>query len=302
MAIKIQDILNKQNTLKTTIPDNYLETPYLEAKKLIKNNLNNMAKSFVAIGFYLKHIKEKELYKQDGYKTIWEFARGECGLGITSASRCMKMNDMFSVGGNSPITDNRFKDFNKSQLQEIMYIPKEEEVTPEMTIKEIRSKRKKEEQESEPQCEGQIDISYYKHVLPVKQISTGNAEAEQKNSEIHLQGVKEKQFKEELYKDTNVQEIKKNKDDMLQFATSQQEKNERSIGRKSVIKLKPCPFCGEAAELRRHANPKNFYSIKCTECGCGTDGTTICKITNTDPENKELNAAAWNRRTEKGGN
>lgn len=37
--------------------------------------------------------------------------------------------------------------------------------------------------------------------------------------------------------------------------------------------LKPCPFCGSEAELRKiHVCCEDLYEVRCPDCGCGTDG------------------------------
>lgn len=126
--------------------DWYLDATYSECKDIIKANLSNMSQSFIAIGFYLKRVRDKELFKTDGYKDIWEFALDQYGIQRSTASRWMAMNDRFSKDGNSPILQEKYKLFGKSQLQEILYLPEEklEEITPEMTVKEIRESRKPE--------------------------------------------------------------------------------------------------------------------------------------------------------------
>lgn len=60
--------------------------------------------------------------------------------------------------------------------------------------------------------------------------------------------------------------------------------------------LKTCPHCGGKAEFEQFVNPKNFYSIVCTECGCETDGFKLCRSENTAQENKAANAHVWNHR------
>lgn len=126
--------------------DWYLDATYSECKDIIKANLSNISQSFIAIGFYLKRVRDKELFKTDGYKDIWEFALDQYGIQRSTASRWMAMNDRFSKDGNSPILQEKYKLFGKSQLQEILYLPEEklEEITPEMTVKEIRESRKPE--------------------------------------------------------------------------------------------------------------------------------------------------------------
>ena len=87
-----------------------------------------------------------ELYREDGYGSIWEFAEDNYGIRKSTASRWMAMNDKFSQGGNSPNLADEFKGFEKSQLQEMLYLDDKqiEEVTPDMTVKEIREVRKPE--------------------------------------------------------------------------------------------------------------------------------------------------------------
>ena len=63
-------------------------------------------------------------------------------------------------------------------------------------------------------------------------------------------------------------------------------------GRMSEIKLKPCPFCGGEAILKR--DRIGLYCVKCTNCGCMTtfqfdfgEGEEVSKRKATD---------VWNRR------
>ena len=56
------------------------------------------------------------------------------------------MNDKFSQGGNSPSLAEEYKGFEKSQLQEMLYLDDKqiESVTPDMTVRDIREVRKPE--------------------------------------------------------------------------------------------------------------------------------------------------------------
>lgn len=138
----------------------YLETTYDEAKRIIRANLNTMSRSFIAVGFYLKHIRDNGLYQEDGYHDIWEFAADQYGIQRSTASRWMAMNDRFSVGGNSPVLLEEYRDFGKSQLQEMLYLPEEKlsEATPDMTVKEIRELRREEAEVEEGAEEEPISI------------------------------------------------------------------------------------------------------------------------------------------------
>lgn len=128
----------------------YEQLTYGEAKEILEEKLVNIKKSFIAAGYYLKYIRDNQLYLEDGYKTIWEFAEENYGITRTTASRWMAINDKFSKAGNTPILDEAYKDFGKSQLQEMLYLDDKqmENVTPDMTKKEIRELRAPKKEES----------------------------------------------------------------------------------------------------------------------------------------------------------
>ena len=121
----------------------YLNIDYREAKEIIRNKLQGMTQNFIGIGFYLRQIKETEGFRKDGYVSVYEFAEDQYGIKRSTAIRWMQMNEKFSQGGYSPFLDSGYKDFGKSQLQEMLYLDSEqlEEVTPEMTVREIRESR-----------------------------------------------------------------------------------------------------------------------------------------------------------------
>ena len=117
---------------------------YSEAKAILQENMTNMKMSFIAAGYYLKYIRDRELFREDGYESIWEFAEDNYGIKKSTASRWMAMNDKFSQGGNSPSLAEEYKGFEKSQLQEMLYLDDKqiESVTPDMTVRDIREVRK----------------------------------------------------------------------------------------------------------------------------------------------------------------
>lgn len=143
----------------------YLNIDYREAKEIIRNKLQGMTQNFIGIGFYLRQIKESEGFRKDGYESIYEFAEDQYGIKRSTAIRWMQMNEKFSQGGYSPFLDSGYKDFGKSQLQEMLYLDSEqlEEVTPEMTVREIREIRTPELEEQLP---GQMSVEDFPEVLP----------------------------------------------------------------------------------------------------------------------------------------
>ena len=121
----------------------WLIIDYDTTKRIIRADLANMQRSFIDIGCQLMQVRDRELYKDGGYESVWDFAEKEFGIQRSTASRWMKMCQKFSVGGSSPVLKDEYKDFGKSQLQEMLYLEDEqlEEVTPGMTVKEIRDLR-----------------------------------------------------------------------------------------------------------------------------------------------------------------
>ena len=143
----------------TTASSWYKNVSYDDAKIFIRTNIESAARSFIAIGYYLKLIRDGELYREEGHESIWDFAMAEYGISKSTASRYMSMNDRFSLDGNSPIVDQKYKDFEKSKLQEMLSLTDEqlEQVTPEMKVQEIRAMRQPKEIPYF-ELEGQMDL------------------------------------------------------------------------------------------------------------------------------------------------
>lgn len=151
----------------------YLNIDYREAKEIIRNKLQGMTQNFIGIGFYLRQIKESEGFRKDGYESIYEFAEDQYGIKRSTAIRWMQMNEKFSQGGYSPFLDSGYKDFGKSQLQEMLYLDSEqlEEVNPEMTVREIREIRTP-DPEPEEQIPGQMSVEDFPEAMPEQEEKT----------------------------------------------------------------------------------------------------------------------------------
>lgn len=113
---------------------------YQELKEGIEHRLNSAAEDFFVIGYYLRQISEGALFIEDGYKSIWEFAKGEFNLSTASASRFMAINSKFSIDGGQTM-EQKYIGMGVSKLQEMLTLPEEdlEKVTKETTVKEIRA-------------------------------------------------------------------------------------------------------------------------------------------------------------------
>ena len=105
-----------------------------------KDKLNGLKKDFVRIGYLLRKIDDNELYKQDGYKSIAEFAKAECSLSPSDTTRFIQINKKYSVGGNSEELRPEFLNFGQSKLAAMLTLPDSDLVmiTPETSREDIR--------------------------------------------------------------------------------------------------------------------------------------------------------------------
>lgn len=127
---------------------------YIQCKNDIKNNLGTIVKSFVRIGWLLTRIDKSGAYKNDGYSTIYEFAQAEYGMNKSGTSRFKKIYEKYSVPGDTPELRDEYKDFNQSQLTEMLQIPEEdyEMLRPEGNKEDFRElKRFNKENDSNPE-------------------------------------------------------------------------------------------------------------------------------------------------------
>lgn len=173
-----------------------MDMPLNDVKKLLSANIKTMSRSFIAAGYYMKYIRDRELFRDGGYNSIWEFAEDQYGIKKSAAHRWMRINDKFSKGGNSPILDDKYKDFNKSQLQEMLYLTDEQikEAKPEMKAKDIRAIGKPPEveviapaQQIDDQIPGQDSIEQHPEYMPGKMtIETATGQNRPPENEIPI--------------------------------------------------------------------------------------------------------------------
>lgn len=136
MAIKPFDIMNLG---KAGLIDP-AQAGYRDSLEIIKDESFRIQKSFVKIGWYLKHIRDNELYKEDGYASIYECAADQFGYSQSTVSRFINICEKFSKDHDSPEIDEKYTGFDKSQMIEMLPMEPEllEKVTPDMTVKQIR--------------------------------------------------------------------------------------------------------------------------------------------------------------------
>lgn len=125
---------------------------YQDSIDIIRDELHRTRRSFVKIGWYLKHIKDQEMFKTDGYADIFELALDKFNISQPTATRFMNICKEFSVDHDSPELDEKFVDFSVSQLFEMLPMEedKRERITSDMTVKQIREVKEDTRKKKEP--------------------------------------------------------------------------------------------------------------------------------------------------------
>lgn len=107
-------------------------------KEDIRNKLHETAQNFVYIGYRLKQIRDSGMF--GGAADVFEFAQNEYGLGKSTVSRFIAINEKYSKDGNSLELKDEYKGFSSSKLSEMLSLPDSEceLITEKTTIKDIR--------------------------------------------------------------------------------------------------------------------------------------------------------------------
>ncbi len=107
---------------------------------------------FVAIGYYLRVIRDEKLYQVDGYENVYDYAKEKYNLSVSSVSRFIAINTKFSDPADPKTLNSKYAamKIGASKLSEMLTMTDEEieQVTAETTVKELReikAKRKAKE-------------------------------------------------------------------------------------------------------------------------------------------------------------
>ena len=155
-------------TIDHTGPEWYqMEIPLDEIGRYIHTDLKTAARSVISIGYWLMYVRDRNQFQEYGYSDINEYAARQFGFSRSTTKRYIDRCLRFSKGGNSPILDDRYRDFSKAQLQEMLGLDDEqlEQVTPDMTVRQIRAMKQPKEI---PYVElpGQISITDFPGIEP----------------------------------------------------------------------------------------------------------------------------------------
>lgn len=115
---------------------------YEQLRSRLNEELNRAANSFVRIGYLLKMARDnKNILEGSGYSDVNEFAKAEFGLDKTQVSRFIRINDRFSLNGNTPELLPEYSEFGSAKLSLMLTLPDEinEEISPEMSKTDIQA-------------------------------------------------------------------------------------------------------------------------------------------------------------------
>lgn len=122
-----------------------------DAMGMIQGSMKSAVRNYVAVGFYLKAIRDRKLFEEAGYRNFEEFVRDKYDKDKGWASKCIKVNDRLSKDGNSPLLGDEYKDYNVSQLVELAAMTEEQraQVTPDTSVREMKQIRNPKPEETE---------------------------------------------------------------------------------------------------------------------------------------------------------
>lgn len=136
---------------------------YEDGLKNVKQDLENIKKNYLSLGFHLKEIKEYGWYKHKySSENFDKYCKDEFGLSKSTALRLIQINERFCISDSCDLKE-EFKNFSQSQLTEILPLSDYDiqYVRPDMTIKEIRQLKSYEmfPQNEIVQVPGQMEVT-----------------------------------------------------------------------------------------------------------------------------------------------
>lgn len=122
-----------------------LTLPELEQEeKQIRENLGGIVRNFVKTGWHLSRIDRSGAYKLKGYHSVTEYARETFGMTPDGVSRFIHVYEKYSIQGDTPELREEYRDFNFSQLTEMLQLPEDDHamIRPETKREDIRALKK----------------------------------------------------------------------------------------------------------------------------------------------------------------
>ena len=152
--------------------------------KYIFTDITDIKESYFRLGFHLNEFRMCEYYKDFGYLTFEEFCEVNFEMKKGTISRCINVFLMTNSAGEfkykngvktrgcASVMSEKFQDYSYSQLVEMLPLTEEQrkEITPGMTVKQIREFKKKKKLNSG----GVFDVATSQPEIEVKEILYGS--------------------------------------------------------------------------------------------------------------------------------
>ncbi len=137
----------KRNEIKTKEKNLTINETAKSYLVRIYEDLYDIRKSFIRLGFHLAEIEKCGYYKDAGYDDFYDFCEDNYALSRSSVQRYIlvwyKFADYDSTSNSRKMwISEKFDAFNFSQLVEMASMKHPEKIKPEMTVKEIREYKK----------------------------------------------------------------------------------------------------------------------------------------------------------------
>lgn len=120
------------------------ESDYQKVLDIALEKLQDQKNSFMIIGWCLKEISDRHLYRAGGFRSLSQFSREALHLSSSRTSSLKNLYIKFSSGGSTPALDQRYAGFTISKLEELLPVKTEDLIffNGKMTIREIRDVKK----------------------------------------------------------------------------------------------------------------------------------------------------------------
>lgn len=127
-----------------------VRSEYQILNEAIKNAIRRSAADVVMLGHLLRRMMDEKLW-EGHYGSLDEYLRQELHMDYTMACRFEAINRKYSIGGRSGHIDEKWEDYSQGVLIEMLNMPPEleAEVTPDMTVRQVRELKRQARQKKE---------------------------------------------------------------------------------------------------------------------------------------------------------
>lgn len=127
-----------------------MRSEYQILNEAIKNAIRRSAADVVMLGHLLRRMMDEKLW-EGHYGSLDEYLRQELHMDYTMACRFEAINRKYSIGGRSGHIDEKWEDYSQGVLIEMLNMPPklEAEVTPDMTVRQVRELKRQARQKKE---------------------------------------------------------------------------------------------------------------------------------------------------------